>query len=388
MNLFSASTQWAVRPPDERFSSLQELYNVTKAYASSAAQATVPYASLRAQADGKDVVLVGKESAPARFTNYAFKQLCARVQAPAEFLSTLPPTLAAQNLNHKLATIDGESEDERMAKILFHKNGSLLVRAFTSDKYARIWNWEVAERLLRTKEYGWRVPPARPAFPDQPGTRLATAEDVLEVGNFGLSVKIGDPIAPAGIYASDHDMFVYLINEQNRVKDGSEHGLSRGVFVSNSEVGDAALHVTRFLYRFTCSNHICWDARDVTNISVRHIGHSAAYKMDKAFRAELIRYSNESASDEEAKIAKARTFTFGKTKEEVLDTLFGKRHLGITKKNLQAAYESTEQHPEDGAPNTAWGMSNGITRISQLTPYGDKRNDLDAASGRILAISF
>ncbi len=84
------------------------------------------------------------------------------------------------------------------------------------------------------------VPPARPAFPDQPGTRPATEDDVLAVKDF-LSINVGDPVAPAGLYASNHDMFAFLINEENRIDDGSDSGLSRGVFFENSEVGAKAL---------------------------------------------------------------------------------------------------------------------------------------------------
>jgi len=44
-------------------------------------------------------------------------------------------------------------------------------------------------------------------------------------------------ISPAGIYASDHDMFSFLVNEEYRIDDGSDGGLARGFFVQNSEVG-------------------------------------------------------------------------------------------------------------------------------------------------------
>jgi len=125
----------------------------------------------------------------------------------------------------------------------------LLLRALTSEQYKRIWNWEVVERLLPLQERGWRVPQARPAFPDQPGARPATEADILDDAGFGLSVKVGDMIAPAGLYASAHDMFAFLINEQKRIKDGTEEGLSRGIFFENSEVGDKALRCTTFLYR-------------------------------------------------------------------------------------------------------------------------------------------
>lgn len=392
MELFQASNQWAVRPADERFTSVEDLYKATKAYADTAVEAHVAYNSLRVQADGKDVVLVGKENAPARFTNHAFKQICARTGTPAAYLTTLPPTLAAQNLNYKLANIDGlggcnTGEDEREANVLLHKNGSFLVRAFTSDKYFRYWNWEAAKQLLTLQNSGWKVPPARPAFPDQPGTRLATEADVLRSnGEFGLSIKVGDPIAPAGLYASDHDMFAFMVNDNYQIDSGGGRYLLRGFFLKNSEVGDAELSMTKFNADNVCGNHIVWGAKDVSKIGIRHVGKSVVEKAEK-LQATLIRYANESASDEEAKIQKARSFVFGKDRDEVIDTLFNNRHLGISKKNLQAAYDSTDnEHPEDGNPRSAWGIMSGLTRVSQKSPYADVRNDLDVAAGRVLEV--
>jgi hypothetical protein len=120
MELFKASNQWANRPDDERFSTLDELHQAVSTYRTSAAQATVPFASLRTEARDGEVMLVGKESQPARLTNWSFGQLAGAVGAPASYLRTLPATLAAQNLNCGLA----RTEDRTDRQILFHRNGS------------------------------------------------------------------------------------------------------------------------------------------------------------------------------------------------------------------------------------------------------------------------
>ena len=49
MEIFKANQQWASRPADERFPSLDALYKATKAYASTAVEAHVDFSSLRAQ---------------------------------------------------------------------------------------------------------------------------------------------------------------------------------------------------------------------------------------------------------------------------------------------------------------------------------------------------
>src|SRR5439155_14156253 len=103
-----------------------------------------PYAELRVEAQGEDVNLVGRGGIPATFTHWSFGQLSARAGAPADYLRSLPPTLAAQNLNYGLCNRPPEGN----AQLLFHADGSLVLRAFTSDKYSRIWNHEVAQRCM------------------------------------------------------------------------------------------------------------------------------------------------------------------------------------------------------------------------------------------------
>ena len=78
---------------------------------------------------------------------------------------------------------------------------------------------------------------ARPVFPNQPGTRPATEADVLQAVTFGISAKLGDPIAPAGLYLGDRSLFAFLIHEDRRIEDGTDAGLLRGFLVWNSEVG-------------------------------------------------------------------------------------------------------------------------------------------------------
>jgi len=384
MNLFKASNQWSNRPVDERFATLQELHDAVSTYRQSAVEKTVPFNTLRAEAKDGEVLLVGKGNIPARLTHWSFGQLAQSVNAPASYLRALPASLAVQNLNHGLVKVADRSDRE----LLFHANGDLLARAITSEKYTRIWNSDITSRLLRLPDLGWQVPPARPAYPDQPGTRKATIEDVLHGARFGLSVNVGDEIAPAGLYASDHDMFVFMVNDAKRISEpGNPDGLARGFFISNSEVGSAAFTVTRFLYRHVCGNHIVWGAKQVSELRIKHIGNAD----DRAFgeiTGQLREYAEDSASDDEARIKRAVSCVLGKDKDEVLDRLFGIKNLGVTRKSLDLAYDLCEVREPDLNPNSAWGMAQGLTRLSQETPYADERVDADRAAGKVLAVAF
>ena len=295
MELFKASEQWAKRPSDERFWTLDEMVKQTRAYRDSAQTSTVDYRDLRVEAVDREINLVGRKSIPATLSNWAFGQMCQRAKAPTDYLRTLPATLAAQNINHGLAN----KAEQTKARLLFHKNDRLILRALTGQVYERVWNHEICERLLRLPE-GWRVPPARPAG-DDPRARKATVDDVLNDKGF-LSIGVGDMIAPAGLYASDHDMFAFLINEDRRIDDGSDEGLSRGFMISNDEVGSASIWFMMFLFEHCCGNHIVWGASGVIEGRVRHVGKKARDQIMRKLQVEVKKYADDSASETEARI--------------------------------------------------------------------------------------
>lgn len=356
MELFAANKQWSTRPDDQRFKTLEDLHSACLSYASTAIERSGQVADLRVENVDGDVQLLGRQGIPSRLTHWAFGQLSARVGAPASYLRDLPATLAAQNLNHGLAR--RQADQGGSVQLLFHSNGSLLLRALTSDKYARIWNHEITDRLVNLQGKGWE--PARPDI------RIKEADDLP-------------------LYASDHDMFAFLRHSDRVVKEGnSGNGLYKGIIVSNSEVGASKLRMTRFLYREMCGNHIIWGAESVVDLALRHVG--TIREQLQSWGLEITKYMDESSSEDEARIEYARTKTIAATKDQVLDKLFGKRIPGLTRKVLQASYDATIPS-EDGDPRTVWGYVQGITRHSQTIPYADERTDLDRAAGKVLAMA-
>jgi hypothetical protein len=360
MELHAASHQWFSRPADERFPDLKALHAACERSRSESAEKIVPWAALRAQAlDDGAVALVGQNGNPALLTNWAFGQIAQRASAPAGFLRTLPAPLAAECVNVGLAR-RADDDGARQAHLLFNRNGNLVVRAAVSERYARIWNADITSRLLRlSDEQGWK-----PATP----TIRAKAE--------------GD----TALFASDRDLFAFLDHPDRIVKDGSEGGLRRGFFVSNSEVGAAAFKVSGFYFRDICGNFIVWGATDLRTVSIRHIGQAP----DKAW-ADLTltvrRYLDSEAGPVEDKIRTAQRTLIGSTKDEVLDKLFSLKPLGLSREILTAGFEAVVPD-EDGDPKSAWGIAQGLTRYSQTRPYTDERNDIDRAAGKLLEVVF
>lgn len=359
MELFQASNQWATRPADERFASLQDMYNACRSYYENSVGSTFTLGNSRIVANGDDVLIEGKTGNRAKLTHHAFGQLSNIVGAPANYLRNLPVDLAANNLNYGMQQ-KGIAENPRRG--LFHRNCNLVMRCMTSTQYQRIWNWEVIQRLMPLESYGWSTPPS-----------------------------MTDDIMPSGLYASDHDMFAFLVDTKHRIDDGTEDGLGRGFFAINSEVGQGAFKLITFYYRYVCGNHIVWGAENVQKMRIIHKGRPAK-NFENTMRIELERYANSSANDDEAKIESAKRMELGANKEQVLDALFSRKSLGIAKKDLDAAYSLAEYDYEinkgGSPPNTVWGMVQGITRHSQTKPYADERSKLDMSAGKILEMAF
>jgi hypothetical protein len=394
-NLYDANYQWSTRPDDERFASLREMFDATKRYRDNARAATVPYSILRVETDDKDIKLIGKAEMPATLTHYAFGQLARRIGAPAEYLRSLPATLAVQNLNHGLKKVGNDPENK--AAILFHQNGKLVTRAVTSESYDRVWDCEIVSRIMSDLvPEGWVVPPARPVRPGQKGTRRAVAADILpNQKDFGLAVKEGDEIAPAGLYASDHDMFAFLVNMTDPVFDGAKF-LNRGVIVQNSEVGDKALKFKFFTFDNVCGNHIIWDVGQVSEVSIRHVK-SADEVRGRTLQNAMSKWNimvkkMATPAEIEANIKAAKAFEIASTKEDVIEAVFGfakKKNLTLLNRaTLDAGYEVAARTPRYGAPTTVWGMVNGLTEYSQQTGHTDTRNDLDVQAGKLMEIAF
>lgn len=362
--IHSASHQWATRPADERFTSLEQMYDATKAYRDASVEKERNWSDLRVEAQGEDLSLIGKAGVPAKLSHYAFGQLANRIGAPAAYLRELPTTLAAQNLNFGL-----KERVTGVASLLLQKAAdgmSFVLRAATSDKYERIWDHEVVARLIDLSARESLIPGR---------TTMGGAENPD-----GLDMN-GE--ASRSLYASDHDMFAFLIGDK-QIIDPVGQSMYRGIIVANSEVGDRSLMVQSFLFRECCWNHNIFGAKNIVEVKLRHVGEIRSKWMTA--QAQIRRYLDSDTSLEQAKFSQLRA-QIASTKDEVLDTLFGKRSLGLSRKALEASFEAVVPE-QDGDPKTVWGFAQGVTRHSQTLPYADERFAMDRAAGRLMDLDF
>lgn len=358
--LTQATDQWSNRPADQRFSSLADLNAAVQHHRAVAVEAKdVKINTLRIapryNPDGSAIpVLVSPTGSEAEFTHHSFGQMCRRIQAPAGYLRTLPVSIVTDAMNNGLSGYEDQEEGD---SLLFAQNGSLVLRAALSPSYTRIWNSDVTSRLIRLTEQAPEWQPAPEAFD---GSR--------------------------GLYASDKDMFAFLVDNDRRIFESLPGGgLGRGFFVSNSEVGDASFRITTFFYEYICGNHRVWGASGVTDLRIPHIGKADERAFSK-LTVELRKYADSSVQEDEAKVTAMRTHVLGATKDELLDAAF---NLGVTRRVAAQALAIAEKSEDRyGNPMSVWGFTGGLTEVARDLPNADERVSLERQAGKIMQIAF
>lgn len=102
--IMKASHQWATRPDDQRFTSLDELVAHTRQMREISKAAVIPSRRIEAVAIEDDATQRGLAimagGNPTTPTHWAFGQLAGQVGAPAGYLRSLPAPIAAAALNY------------------------------------------------------------------------------------------------------------------------------------------------------------------------------------------------------------------------------------------------------------------------------------------------
>src|ERR1700733_1254474 len=94
-NLFAANRQWATRPADERFWTLEDAHAFTAGYARTADELEVDFGrSALVVGEGDNIRLALPDGREATLTNWAFGQLARTAVAPADYIRRLPADLA------------------------------------------------------------------------------------------------------------------------------------------------------------------------------------------------------------------------------------------------------------------------------------------------------
>ena len=365
--LTTANEQWRTRPADERYESLASLRDAVMTRRERTRAFDVDLTDLRAKEDAGGLVF-NSGIAPARPSHWAFGQLSSIVGAPASYLRRLPTELAARCIN---TSLDQYRDDRDALKVMTVEGEEIdTMQAVTSRTYGRIWDADVVEAVDR--------------IVDRSGGRFFNPKD--------WSGK------PSGLYASDHDVFCFMIDGGSVVDGGGERDrLNRGFFVWNSETGARTFGLMTFLFRVVCGNHLVWDAQDVSRMIVRHSSGGPA-RFDREAMPALMSYVNASAKPAEDAIAKAKEMRLidlvnipGQTVASETGRLGDEWQKAFAAKydfrRAQVRDAVQFARAEEGRCETLWDIINGFTASARSIEYADARIELESKAGKLMALA-
>jgi hypothetical protein len=369
--------QWASRPDDERFVSLDDLHaHVAGIRDRSVARKIVTRDLTFTPVGLRGLACHAQENgADADLTHWAFGQAAARAQAPAGYLRTLPAPMAADCLNYGLR--QNAEEIQILATRAAERGKPTMLRALTGPSYGRVWNAAIVEAL-------------RERFGDGVSGQWAVPRE------FGVK----NPVTKGNttLYASDRDFFVALTDEENRIevpnvrsdstgRSDGRRGLSRGFIISNSETGAGTLWIALFLFDYICCNRLIWGLGAHTEIRVRHSSGAPQRWLDEVLPA--VRTFSESTGDNviaTIEAAQDTKITHALTQQERDDDIL--KFLASRFTRTQAGAMIVAHQNDEGRPiETLYDASNAVTAYARGVQWQDERVDLERAAGKILAMA-
>lgn len=356
-----ASHQWATRPADERFTSLDTLLAHCTHQREISKGMAVPSRKLSAAPIAEDesrrsLVVLGPDGTPSVPTHWAFGQLASRIGAPASYLRTLPADIAADAINYGIFKRPVEDTG-----VLVRQNGHLELSAVTGPNYGRIWNADIVAALR-----------------DRFGDGLTGQFTVP--GEFGQAIDVTK--ANTTLYAGERDMFVFLADETNRIeipnrRNGQSGSLARGFFMWNSEVGSKTMGIATFLFDYACSNRMVWGAEGYEELTVRHTI-SAPERFVEEVAPALEAYAHKSTSSITQAVEAAQSARIDADK---VDEFLRKRFTKAQAVGIKMAHMAEEDRPIE----SVWDVTVGATAYAKGIRWQDDRVDVERIAGRIMA---
>jgi len=359
--LTDVSRQWFSRANEERFTSLYDMLDHQENLRDRSRAVIWSNRQLTAiPSEDGGLAIHGPNGHGYSPTHWAFQQLATLAEAPAGYLRKLPAPMAADCLNYGLKV--SRSVDETGLLISLADNVPTL-RAATGPQYGRIWNADVLRSLTKFVGDGvsgdWRVP-----------------------APFNGDLRNSVTKENTTLFASDRDMFLFLADEDHKIevkgrRNGETGLMSRGLIISNSEVGSATFRIAGFTYDYMCSNRMIWGVDGFKEIKIRHTA-GAPDRWAEELMPTLRAYSQSGTSSIVQAIEAARGSKIDKV-TEFLAGRFGPRMVAP----LQAIHQAEEGRPIE----TLYDATNAVTAYAKGITWQDERTLLEAEAGRMMALA-
>lgn len=361
-NLMDASRQWATRPADQRFQTLDALQKAVHNRRDRSMATDMALADLGVKADGEALV-INSGISPVEPTHWSFGQLCSTLGAPASWLRQVPTPLCVENLTYALQA--SEREQLKVMTIRNDEDGLNTLQAVTSTSYGRIWDADVVDSVQRIVE--------------RTGGKFYNPK--------AYDPATGQPV-PSGLYASDRDCFMFLIDGGSVFDAGERAQLNRGFFAWNSEVGSKTFGLTTFLFNIVCGNHIVWGAQDINKLVIRHTSGGPA-RFDRDVLPALLNYTKQDPNMGAIKAAQELVLSAvvsvpnEKTLSDPWQRTFADK-FNFTRGEVRDAIATAEK--EEGRCSTLWNMVQGFTASARNYAHVDSRVNLETRAGKLLDI--
>jgi len=352
MELMQANKNWANRPDDECYATLDALKSAVTSRRAISRESVRSFGNLSVVPEHGGLTIANK-AGHAVPTFSAFGQLCTQVGAPASYLRKLPPELAARNLNYSLRTNEIVEQDVQVLSCAYDDHTE--IRSFNGPNYGRIWDAEVVE--------------------------LAETAVKRSDGKFYNPKSYDDN--RNGLYASDHDVFIFMIDGGSQLDVGPRAELNRGFFTWNSETGARMFGCTIFYFNSACGNHIVWGAQHVQSVLIRHSKYGPKRFQREALDG-LLRIAEQQDSTMADTVRRAQQYVLPKADDSDAVLMFLNEHGKFTKGESREAV--TYALNEEGKCATLWDLIQGLTASARDYVHLDSRNNLEERAGKLLAI--
>jgi hypothetical protein len=280
------------------------------------------------------------------------RQLGAALNIPAkyyDYMRTEYPQLLAENINGWF----GKSENKR--HLVRTLDGT--ARAFLSDRYRRIDNYEIAENVL-------------PIIGDMPAAQVESCE------------------------VTDNRMYLKVVNPRLEAEVTKGDIVQAGIVISNSEVGLGSVCVAPLIYRLVCSNGMI--AQD-SGQRKYHVGrqNESDWEIfsdetlqldDRAFMAKLQDIVHTAVDAAKFaiivdKLREAVGLRFSAPITGVVEVTGNK--YGFTK----SENDGILRHLIEGGDLSLWGLSNAVTRTAADSENYDRATSLESVGWQIATMS-
>ncbi|WP_240421611.1 DUF932 domain-containing protein [Paenibacillus periandrae] len=231
-------------------------------------------------------------------------------------------------------------------------------RAFLSDRYRRIDNFEIASAVL-------------PVIGEMRDARVESSE------------------------LTDSRMYLKIVNPRLETEVRKGDIVQAGILISNSEVGHGAVSVQPLVFRLVCSNGMI-----VNDLGQRryHVGRQNTGDEYELFRDETLQADDKAfmmkiqdtvrAAVDEAKFHKVVDKMREATEAPITGKIQDVVELSAKKWNLnQGESESVLQHLIKGSDLSLFGLSNAMTRAAQDVESYDRSTEMESLGWDVLNVT-